>query len=576
MIPNLTKSLVHSTAGALVAFLCLAGVQPAWSQGFMVKPMRVEVSPAAGRLVDIPIEIQNTAGDGPRAIDLRFVELSQTSEGTWQIAEPGAGEAARAEHSSLGWSSITSSSIVIDPMAATTFNVTMNVPPEARGSYFAGLIAETPLPPDTRGIVVRVRFLIPLIVEISGRPVRQQVKLADTRLTRIDPAGLAMGSTRASLLVTNEGRTFSRVKGRITVETRYGEQWRVVTRFDLPERSIIPGVTLDLGNDLERRLPSGEYRVKAELSVDGRRLPQLMKETAFEGDPAADAIAFDTALVLSPQTMSIPVLPGATRATTLSISNPGENSVSVTMEASTPSSMIGVQLGSVKGTDMSAQPWTEIRPAQFQLRAGARQNVRVISRIPDEGAQFPNYYASLVLKGTYTDGQSAGETNSTLHLSNSQGSSVVDASISQLLISEGTSPTNFIIQSRLANTGNVHIQPVARVFVVNPQGQQVSAASLEGEEGMILPLGTRSYSAELDLSTLEAGYYAVRISYLLEGGLELVKQQVLHVEMLGLEGPDGDAMTVPSITFSEGSEFPDTNTTGDADDAPKSDRTLEN
>ena len=81
--------------------------------------------------------------------------------------------------------------------------------------------------------------------------------------------------------IANSGQTFSRVRGDLTVERQNGGRWRVVTRVPVKERGIIPGVTLNLGGDLERRLPSGAYRLRADLFVDGRRVAPMQKTIEF-------------------------------------------------------------------------------------------------------------------------------------------------------------------------------------------------------------------------------------------------------------------------------------------------------
>lgn len=524
-------------------------VAEAHAQGFMVKPMRVEVAPTPGQTIDIPVEIRNTAGEGVRNIELRLVELSQAADGGWRMIEPGSGEDLSSLHSSVPWSSLAASEIAIDPMHAGEALVHLNVPSNARGAYFAGLVAETPQPANAQGITVRVRFLIPLIVEIAGRPVRQQVALADVAMNRVAGVGATPSTTTAGLVIANEGRTFSRIKGKLSVERLNGDKWRLVTRLDLAERSIIPGVTLQLGSDLGRRLPSGTYRLKGELLVDGRRLPPLEKQIEFIGDPGADSMAYDTALVLEPEAVTMDVVPGATRTTTVTITNPGSDPVNVSMASSTPAGMVGVEAGKLRGIDLSAEPWTEIRPAEFTIRPGGRQKVRVISQIPKDGILHPNYYASLVLEGTYADGQSAGQTRSLLHLANAREASSQQGVVEQLALSEGASPTQYIVQARLANIGDVHIQPIARAFLLTAQNEQVRAVPLTGDEGMLLPLGKRTYGAELDFAGVEPGYYALRAVFSLGGDQEVAKQYVVLVETQQITGEDGRTISVPVVTL---------------------------
>jgi hypothetical protein len=355
-------------------------------------------------------------------------------------------------------------------------------------------------------------------------------------------------TTTAHLQVTNKGQTFSRVRGKVHVEKQSDDRWRPVTRFDVNELSIIPGVTLELGQDLGRRLPSGTYRLRGELFVDGRRLPPMEKEIAFEGDPNIDALAYDTALILEPAMVEMNVAPGATRTTVVRVENPGTDPVKVQMMSRTPRGLAGVEMGELRGSDLSAEPWTEIRPAEFTIKPGRWQNVRVMSRVPREGVDHPNYYADLVLNGSYVDGQSAGETRSTVHLTNADAPSTKDAMIEQVTLAEGDTPTQFIVQMRVANVGNVHVEPTTRALLLNAQGGLVTNQALSGEEGALLPLGKRTYSATLDFAGVERGYYALRAMASLQVGYDVTKQLVLQVERGEIAGADGEKASVPQVT----------------------------
>ncbi len=529
----------------LWAFLSTASAS---SQGFMVRPMRMEAAPAPGQVVDIPLEIRNTASDGPREIDVRMVELTQARDGAWQLIEPDAGADVAGLPSSFQWTELTATRLQIAPMQPAFVTVRLRPPANARGAYFAGIIAETPLPETVQGVVVRVRFLIPVIIEIANRPVRQQVVLADVSMTRVVAEGKP-ATTMAALHIANRGRTFSRVRGELRVERLSEGRWLPVTRINIAERSIIPGVTLELGEDLARRLPSGRYRLRGDLFVDGRRVAPLEKEIDFEGDPTVDAVAFDTALLLSPAMVRMELVPGGTRTTTLQIENPGTDPVLVRMAATTPRGLVGVEMGEIQGISFSAEPWTAIQPAEFTIRPGGRQNVRVVSRLPREGADHPHYYADLTLTGTYADGQSAGQTRSMIDLVNRQVDPAPEAMIDQFGLSEGDQPGHYYVEARLTNIGNVHLEPTARVYLLTPQGVQALGQPLSGDEGMLLPLNKRTYSAEIDLSALEPGFYALRANVALSPENEVVEQVVVQVDREEQRGPAGEVILVPRVTL---------------------------
>ena len=537
----------------LSAILTFAGAGTSLAQGFMVEPMRVQVSVAPGQDVQVPVNIRNTATDGPRDLELRLVHLDQNAAGGWAFQDIADG--APVHQSSLDWTSLSATAAQIEPLEPAQVMLRFEPPRNARGTYFAALLVETPAPPeDAVGVSVRMRFLIPVIIEIEGRSVRQNVQLDDLVMT-YDEADDRDPTTNAHLQITNAGETFSRVTGNLRIERRSGDRWRLVTRFETRERPIIPGVTLELGQDLERRLPSGTYRLRGELMVDGRRLPPLQKEIEFEGDPNVDALAYDTELRLSPEMVQMDVVPGATRTTILRIENPGEDAVTVDLGAATPRGLMGVRMGDLVGTELSAEQWTTVRPAQFTLRGGANQNVRVISSVPSEDELHANYYADLTLAGRYADGQSAGTQSSVIHLVNRAAETARQGVIETLSLAEAA-PNLFAVQARFVNTGNTHVAPLGQVVVTTPQGQTVRSASLSGAEGMLLPLGERVFGGEIDFSDVEPGMYALRANVDLEGGDSASLQHVIEVAHEDVQTDDGIVQEA-RVTVREGAELPE-------------------
>ncbi|GGL71670.1 hypothetical protein [Wenxinia marina] len=456
-------------------------------------------------------------------------------------------ESGEYEQSALPFLELDSDSLEIAPLSPATATLQFRAPRDARGTYVAALLAETPAPEQIEGgVVVRIRFLIPVIFDIQGRPARQDVRLEEPAMAFVDESGQAP-TTVASMTIANAGQTLSRVEGTIIVERRSGDSWRTVTRSELRERSILPGMTLELLSDLERRLPSGEYRLRGELTVDGRRLAPVVREIDFEGDPTIDSVAYDTELRLTPGLVELDVVPGATRTGVFRIENPGENPVQVRLASATPRELLGVRMGELDGTDISAASWTRIQPETFTLRAGGSQNVRVISALPGDAAEHGNFYANMILSGTYPDGQSAGSQNSIVHLSNAAVPSMPDGVVEQLGAAEAEAGI-YAVQVRFVNTGNVHLEPNARLLLVTPQGQSVRNVGLTSDEGMLLPLARRIYGGELSLEGLDPGVYGLRAVLDLGDGVEVAGQQIAAVEA----GPDGGAMR---LVLLEGEDF---------------------
>jgi hypothetical protein len=236
----------------------------------------------------------------------------------------------------------------------------------------------------------------------------------------------------------------------------------------------------------------------------------------------------------------------------LRVENPGQDPVTVTAAIGTPRGLIGVQAGDLVGIDLSAEPWTVIQPAKFTLRPGGRQNVRVVSRVPRDELTHPNYYAELVLSGSYADGQSAGEMRSTVHLAHSGAESKPLGVVQRISLSQSETAGRYIVDVSFANVGNVHLKPSARVFLLSAQGAGVRNVALSGDTRSLLPLHTRTFSGEMDIADIEPGYYTLQANVAGAKGLEFSGRQVLLVERT--EAEDGGA---PRVTLVNSADVPE-------------------
>lgn len=514
---------IHHLVALAAAVLALACVH-AQAQGFQVKPMKMDMVVPVGKVSETTLELANTTTEN-LSLDVKLVELTQDKTGSWQILRDDASND-KDRATAVSWVSLERNRVDMSPSTTETVRIRFTPPPNARGSYVAGIIAEQPAQPDATGLVVRIRFLIPVILQIEGRPARQQIELADLTMAYRAGEGALAATTLSTLGIANNGRTYSKLRGEVHVSRKVEDNWRLVTRYQIQERSIIPGAAFEIETDLARRLPSGTYRLRAEIYVDGRRIRPLDKELDHQGDPAVDTAAYDTTLVLQPAIVEMSAAPGATRTATVSIENPSPTPVEVRVSIATPKGLQNVMMGGLEGSKLSAAPWTEVRPAEFTLRGNGRQNVRVITRYPREGVDQANYYGDVILEGRYTDGQSAGVTQSVIHLSNPKVESKTEGVLDRLLLAEGIEPSQYVVQTRLVNSGSTHVLPEVKASVLAGRGAVIAISPLEGELGPLLPLGVRDYSAAIDFSTVDEGTYALRV-VAADKGDELVRRQVM-------------------------------------------------
>jgi hypothetical protein len=411
--------------------------------------------------------------------------------------------------SCLKWVKLGADTVTVEPMKMAPVTVSVKAPSNARGFYLAGLIAQIKAKPSEKGVTVVVRFMIPIVLEIEGRPERQQIQLADVGMAFRKGGANLPAATLVSIGVPNEGRTYSRIKGSVKVVYFSNGRWRPVSTADIKEIGILPGSDLKLSSDLGRRLPSGKYKLTASLYVDGRRVKPLEKEIDFEGDPAVTKLAVDSALTLDPPEVFIAGAPGAMRTAVLKVENASEDEVNIEAVSLVPPSLRGVAMGELKGDDLSCAEWLQVYPAKFTLRAGRKQNVRVIAKMPKAEEMQANYYGLVSLRAAYADGQGAGETKTLVCVANKGVAAKPAAQVAKMTLAAQEGP-KYAVQARFANIGNVHFKPKCRAVVLTGQGQTVTEIELAGEEGLMLPLETREFSGVLDFEKVDPGAYALK------------------------------------------------------------------
>jgi hypothetical protein len=375
---------------------------------------------------------------------------------------------------------------------------------------------------------------------------RQKIELSGLGMEFREPTTEQPATTLVSMGITNNGGTYSRLKGASTVKYFSGEHWRNITTAEFKEVGIIPGVELNLKSDIGRSLPSGKYKVAGTLYVDGSRVKPLEKEIDFAGDPGITRAAVDAALDLNPTELSIKnALPGATRTAVIKVENASDDTVNVTTDMAIPAVLKGVAFGELKGEDLACAEWVKVTPEKFTLRGGARQNLRITAKMPDSELTQANYYALLGLRAGYLDGQSAGVTTALICVGNKNVEARPAASPMKLTIA-AMQESSYVVVGRFGNVGNAHyFIPKCRATVTTAAGASVTGVLLSGKAGVMLPLEVRDFSGIIDFSKLAAGTY--RLTAILEyAGTQVSTEIPIRVSI----GPD-EQRTVEIVKLEE-------------------------
>jgi len=538
------SGLVWITAIALAVVLS-AG--PAFGQ-FVIDPMKMNIAARPGRIIKMPLKLSSVDPNTVHTIDFFLVELSQWEDGSWRMIEPNATDVTDPNDPDFGfdtsklssclkWISLSHETIGLTPLGMNEVEVTLRVPRGIRGFYAAGILASLRSRPNVEGIGVIIQFLVPVLVELQGRPMRHNVEYIDVGLESVASSGDRPATTLVSVNVANNGGTFSNLKVFTRLRGFSGGHWRQITETEFPGANIMPGVELKLKGNAERPLPAGKYRINGVLYVDGRRAKMFGKEIDFTGHPSVKDVAGDAPLILNPSEVFINTLPGATRTGVLRVFNSSDEAVNVQAFLALPRSLMNTVFGNVRGDDLDCSQWVSIKPDKFTLRSGAQQSIRIVATMPKPVAAHPCYYAVLRLQSTYPDGQNAGAKTAYICVANSNVEAGPVAHIQKLTLAAAAGPSEYLVVVRGGNFGLVHFTPTCRIAVTEPDAtgrSRIRKLLSSNRPGLMLPFEARDFSEILDFSRVPAGLY--RVTAALEYAPDVRETEQIAIRVSGEGG----------------------------------------
>lgn len=540
---------------ALIGVVLFAAVTPAFAQ-ISVEPMKMEVQVTPGKIIPQVLNIRNFMPDRSYPLEFSIVELSQSEDGQWMVVDPNGVKDPNSPSfgfdlsrlsSCKSWIHIDKTSATLEPLQLFPLEVVLRVPRGMRGFYTAAILVTMKGRSSAPGVgmTLNVEILVPVIVEIEGRASTPKVEATDVGMQFVPAGGAGPAATRVSMHIENDGSTFSRLVPIVRIWSMAGGYWRVIATKEFGDHGIIPGARITLKQDLSKSLPSGKYRLAAELYVDGRRTKRVQKEVEFSGDPRITAITADRPLDLDPLDITIESLPGTTRSGTVKVSNGADATVHVRTALGLPPLLRQVATGELKGEDLDCSGWLKVIPDQFTLQGeGGRQNIQIISTMPNPVATHPCYYALLALWATYPDGQQAGVTTMPICIRNTNVAAQPGAEGLKMSIQEMGS-SKFLVAVTFGNSAAIHFAPITvRTGVIpstDTSGVPRVSAYLNGNPSLWLPFEMRQFSGVMDFTTLPAD------TYLLVGRLEYAPNQFARINKLIQVSIEGNERIVRTV-----------------------------
>lgn len=479
----------------------------AMAQGFMVKPMRLQLDSRRGEAVQREIEIRNTTADTPVELEIELCRLGQAQAGAWQVVAPDEPVTAR---DAAGWVRVSAALVQVPVREVRTVQVSLTVPRDARGTYAAGLLVRTKAPPPRPGeIRLLVQFLIPIVINIQGPTARQAVQIDGVAMRHVAATEARPAATTVGVRVANSGETYASVGAKIALLRPLGGAWDRITELVIDPVGLLPGNTIILGKDVFRVLPSGRYRISGALTIGGRTHSPIDAELEFEGDPQVRDIATDVNLVVEPALLTAAAVQGSRRSALVTIQNPTASPVNIVCGAATPDALKGVALGDLQGETFACTEWVTVEPERFPLGPGAKRTIRVTFNYPADDAPKANYYSELRIMAVTADDQLVGQATSLIVVEDPQ--QRLEPAAQPIRIGIDQAGENlYSVVAQFANVGQVHFLPTAHVLLRNRLGHIAAQADMETASGLVLPLGTPQFAGQLDLKNAEAGTYTVQ------------------------------------------------------------------
>jgi hypothetical protein len=332
------RRVIPASIIGVVAFVLL-GSSSVFGQ-FVVQPMKLEIQQLPGKRMPQLLTVENQSSSPISQVDFRIADVIQSPSGAWVPLEPDDPNVDRSKlRSCADWIRLTKTTMSVGAWQKGQLQIYVTVPAGTRGYYCAAIVAQTQYAAGALqgySSAILWQFVIPILLEVQGRPMRPEISLTDVGLAFRPSGEDSPPATVTSLAVDNEGGTFSRLEGYVRISGKWAGHWRRITEVGFREIGIIPGANLLLTQDVGRPLPAGQYKVEGFLKINGQPGDQIDKTIDFKGDPRAISAKADAMLDLSPLELTIEGAPGVPRTSRILVANSTEEPVTVDVDLTLP------------------------------------------------------------------------------------------------------------------------------------------------------------------------------------------------------------------------------------------------
>ncbi len=507
---------MRSSAWRILLAAALATVPAAAS--ITVSPQSIIEDLAAGARKRVVITVTNEL---PVTRPLRYfaAPFRQRPDGIYEIVDEA--DTALSCHEWFGLDTVRTT---LEANETRDFTIDITVPRSVTGTRFGAVVFDM-LPSDTAkgsggpeaavGLVMRMPAFFALTV--GGRMLRSRAELVDLKvLTPAELGGiyakhLPPDALGIKALVRNTGPIRFEVSGHAVVRDSLG---RRVKSFPLGSGSILPGAEVNLTSILAP-LRRGRYNLEVAVTA-GTGSPVKGSVSFVSGRQARVADVAQTVAQLdvsaSPERLEMNLPPRSTRTRSLVVRNESDRTVQLKATLAGLEGFIDGTLDQTESPEpgLDCRAWTTLDLTEFTLAPRAARSLRLTFAPPADvvGGRYGCVYIEQVDSTAARDGKPAPSLTVPLMIT-------VDGEFARSAEIAGVAgDPNTGMALHLANTGAVHLAPVARVSIwraTRPDAvedydfESVGTMDLEGG-GTVLPGDTVMLTGKYNRTLPEGGY----------------------------------------------------------------------
>lgn len=489
-------------------------------EGFAVGPTNILIDARPGQRIESVFNIVTRNITKPSRYKIEVMDLGQSELGVTTPVEIGRGARSAANMITV------ESDVMMQPDEKRAVPVTVSVPANAHGAYFAYLIVQyQPERPQAR-IGASVRPSAVLMVTVLTRS-RAPLHV-DVQNLSIVP-GTAGRMPELRIQIANTGTWKSTVEGDILMY-REGSSFpvRVPFIFGGSEKpiEIYPGCEVNLPCTVNEVLRPGHYRVSTRLILNGKyqsvsHLDLQIPESLYGGTVTGRMISkseSDLDVLVMPSMAELTILPGARRTVPIRIQNRDQRAIRVQARIAEAKMETNGQLTFSEGST-SNNDWISISPLTLELDQRRTGVVKAQITVPSDASEIGAllYAVRINISGPSADDEwnSASEHGVLLVASEPRAlSGKLEVSKLELIRSAvNANPSTAVVH--LENVGGKVSRYRGEIVLERKSGQSIANMQIGGggigQEEIILPGAQRVY--RMVLPPLDEGDFRVRTEF---------------------------------------------------------------